>query len=395
MSKITKLFLVDPVCHSRAPTMRAWLQAAAEILPKHFKEVEIWSMECELEAPWLTWRKIPRVSRFMPVQFLFFRCIVWFLFWRLPKGERDRSFLQCTGEHLPYADSRYIHFWNICFSEIAKKKPAEMCVKWRDRLFRHFAVLGERQALKPNATGEWWCVSRGIAAPIKESAPSDSHFCYLPNSYDPKRFNHGVREAARSEARSHYGIAEHEFVLVFCSFGHFVRKGLMQAVQTVNRLSKLGYPVRLLVFGGTERAVSEFQALMKSEGESQDSTHFAGLVSPPEWHLSAGDALFFPSHFEAFSLVEIEAAALGLRLYLTAHPGSEMILKEGVNGRLLPWDVEGMVKILTDEMESGAIRQTHDELGEALSPPEYALALSQLYANAIERKERVAFTRSN
>jgi glycosyltransferase involved in cell wall biosynthesis len=370
--------------------MRAILQVATDVWPKHFVEVEIWSMECEIEAPWLKWRKFPKISPFWAIQCAAFRFMAWRAYKKLSLSELSDSFTQCSGEHLPVVDVRYIQFWNQTFVKISSEKPKEVKISLKDRILTRLAIIAEKQALKPNATGEWWCVSRGIAAPIKESAPSDSHFYYLPNSYDPNRFNHQVREAARREARSHYGIAEHEFVLVFCSFGHFVRKGLMQAVQSVNRLCELGYPVRLLVFGGTERAVSEFQALMKSEGELQDSTHFAGLISPPEWHLSAGDALFFPSHFEAFSLVEIEAAALGLRLYLTAHPGSEMILKEGVNGRLLPWDVEGMVKILADEMESGAIHQTHRELGEALSPSDYAIALSRLYANAIKRKESAA-----
>ena len=127
---------------------------------------------------------------------------------------------------------------------------------------------------------------------------------------------------------------------------------------------------------------------MAALGESADAIRFAGYVAPPEWHLSAGDALIFPSHFEAFSLMEIEAASLGLQLYLTAHPGSEMILREGVNGRLLPWDVDGMVATLTGDITSGVIRESHCELGEALAPDSYANLLSSLYSEAILRKSK-------
>ncbi len=102
-----------------------------------------------------------------------------------------------------------------------------------------------------------------------------------------------------------------------------------------------------------------------------------------EQHLSAADGLLFPSHFEAFSLAEIEAAALGLRLYLTPHYGSEMIIREPENGRLLPWDVAGMAEVLRMELDAGLVTQNHDNVGEALSPDQYAEKITRLYEEAI------------
>jgi glycosyltransferase involved in cell wall biosynthesis len=388
MPSIDRLLVVDPICSRRAPTIRAWLEVAEEVLPKHFKEVEIWSMECELDQPWVKWRKFPKITRFWPIQCAAFRFLAWRAYRRLSRDDLPFTLVQATGEHLPVADIRYIHFWNITYAVIAAQKPVEMNVQLKEQIFRNLAIGGEQKCLKPGATGEWWCVSRGIAAPI--AAPAGSVFRYLPNIYDPARFNPTLRATSRADSRKHYQLSEEDVVFVFAGFGHFVRKGLLQAVQAVNRLRLQGLPTKLLVLGGTESTVIDFRRLMATQGESAEAIHFAGHVTPPEWHLSAGDALLFPSHFEAFSLVEIEAAALGLRLYLTAHPGSEMILREGVNGRLLPWDVEGMVATLAEEIRSGAIYESHRELGEALTPNSYGTLLSTFYSDALLRKSDLA-----
>jgi glycosyltransferase involved in cell wall biosynthesis len=369
--------------------MRGILNAAEEVLPQVFSRVEVWSMENELEdrnLPWLTGRKFPKISPFWPIQCTAFRTMAWRMFRKLPKDKLDSTLTFCSGEHLPEVDVRYLQFWNITQKSLSASKPELFPTGLKERIFRDVAIVGERQALRPGSTGEWWCVSRGIAEPIRNHAPAGSIFRYLPNTYDPKRFNAAIRKRKRAEMRASYGFDETEIVLVFCSFGHFLRKGLLQAVATVNGLRELGHPVRLLVLGGTQRAISEFRQRIKRERLGLEATVFAGMVTPPENHLSAGDAFLFPSHFEAFSLVEIEAAALGLRLYLTAHPGSEMILREGVNGRLLPWEIAGMIRVLDEEIRSGTLHQPHSEMGEALVPAAYAQQLSTFFQWAIENK---------
>jgi glycosyltransferase involved in cell wall biosynthesis len=250
-------------------------------------------------------------------------------------------------------------------------------------------IRGEKKALVPGNTGEWWCVSRGIAAPILRDSPNDIVVRYLPNSYNPERFNHGVRNRYRREMRKHHGFCDDEIVLGFSAFGHFERKGLRQAVQAVALLRANGLPVRMLVLGGNPAAINSFRSAMVRSEVDIDGVHFAGLVSEMEKHLSAADAFFMPSHFEAFSLAEIEAAALGLRLYLTSHPGNEMILRDGINGRLLPWDPTGMADILSEEIRTNTIAKPHHEMGEALTADSYASALAAHYDSAIERKWRI------
>lgn len=231
-------------------------------------------------------------------------------------------------------------------------------------------------------------VSRSIAERIEQEGASGK-FRVLPNPYDPSRFNAAIRSKWRREMRETYQFSNGEFVFVFSSFGHFERKGLLQGIEALSILRERGYPVRLLVLGGTPRTVDRFKKKLASRNLSPDFCRFTGLVNPIEQHLTAADALIFPSHFEAFSLAEIEAAALGLRLYLTPHYGSEMILRAPSNGRLLPWDPAGMADVIEDDLKQGRVGTTHSETGEALTTDAFAVRIRELFEEVIAAKKDV------
>jgi glycosyltransferase involved in cell wall biosynthesis len=104
-----------------------------------------------------------------------------------------------------------------------------------------------------------------------------------------------------------------------------------------------------------------------------------GRVKEIERYLAAADALLFPSYCEAFALVEIESAAMGLRLYVTPHYGSEMILRPPANGRFLPWDARGITTILAEDIDSGVLFQSSGDMGEALDRVGFLHALRERY----------------
>ena len=89
---------------------------------------------------------------------------------------------------------------------------------------------------------------------------------------------------------------------------------------------------------------------------------FTGNVPDVERYLAAADALLFPSYSEAFALVEVEAAACALPLFLTRHHGSEMILQDGVNGRFVDFNAGGIAQVLAEfvsgEWKPSAVAQT-------------------------------------
>ena len=381
-----RLLVIDSSVAAKSPAMRGWLAAASKILPQRFDEVEVWSFTCELEEDWVKWKKIYPVTSRWAIQSIFYERAVRRMIAGLSPEYLAETLIQCTGTHLRRTDIRFIHFWNTAYAEAAAERPNSLRLSVLQKAVGCLIIREERQALVRGNTGEWWCVSRGIAAPILRNSPNDIVVRYLPNSYNPERFNHRIRERHRHEMRESLGFTDDEVVLGFSAFGHFERKGLRQAAQAVAELRAKGYPVRMLILGGRPTAIQSFRSSMSRQRIDTSGLHFAGLVNDMEKHLSAADAFFMPSHFEAFSLAEIEAAALGLRLYLTAHPGHEMILREGVNGRLLPWEPSGMAKILEEEIQCNVLGQTHHEMGEALVAETYASTLAAHYDSAIVRK---------
>lgn len=383
-----RLLVIDSLVSPASPTMKSWLLAAADALPSRFDEVEVWGFRCDLQAPWLKFRHFRPVTNRWAIQWIFYERAVRKMAASLPKSYWDETLVQCTGMHLDRADIRYIQFWHKAYTEAAAARPRFLKLPLKDRILTPWISKREEVALTPGNTGEWWCVSRGIAAPIIRDSRIPPEIRYLPNSYDPARFNPATRNLHRTAMRQHHGFGDNEIVLAFSAYGHFERKGLRQAVQATALLREKGHPVRLLVLGGSAGTIKEFRKAMAAGGVSVDGCVFAGLTDAIERHLSAADAYFMPSHFEAFSLAEIEAAALGLRLYLTAHPGHEMILREHVNGRLLPWEPEGMAAILAEEIERDVITRPHTEMGEAVDPIQYASLMGGLYDAAIHSKWR-------
>ena len=361
--------------------MRAWVDAFP-VVEKMFASVEFWAVECELaDRPGVIWRRVPQYSRFWRIQAIAYQLTVrrW-----MRRAAQRWAIVQCTGCFLPKADVRYIHFWNRALLEEAAARPESLALGPVTRWSTWLAARDEEDVARNSAaTKWWWVVSRSLAKRIQAGETAEGDFETLPNQYDPRRFNPAQRLRWRGPMRERYQLGAHEIVLAFSAFGHFERKGLLQVMEAVSFLRAAGLMVRLLVLGGRDATISSFRKSLRRRGIDDSGTIFAGMVDEMDRHLSAADAFFFPSHFEAFSLAEIEAAALGLRLYLTPHYGSEMILREPENGRLLPWDSRGMANILEEEIKAGRIGTFHTQLGEALDPAGFRRRLGKLYEKAL------------
>jgi glycosyltransferase involved in cell wall biosynthesis len=78
-------------------------------------------------------------------------------------------------------------------------------------------------------------------------------------------------------------------------------------------------------------------------------------VSPtptPEQYYAASDLFLFPSRYEAFSLVTLEAAAAGLPIVAHRINGTEELVQDNVNGWLVPPSADALrdkVTVLRDD----------------------------------------------
>jgi glycosyltransferase involved in cell wall biosynthesis len=380
-----RLIVIDPHVTIKSPSMRAWV-GAFPFIRNLFETVEIWASECDLpEEKGVTWKRIPQRFPTWTLHSKDYQLRVRRMASALPTDSND--LIQVTGCVVPVADIRYIHYWNKALLEEHKSRRETFPLPFIKKLPAFLAALEEKDAVRNSeVSNNWWVVSRSLAEKIKASG-ANGNFEVLPNQSDPSRFSTAVRTEWRERTRIAYGFQPNERILVFSAFGHFERKGLRQAVEAVEHLREMGHPVRFLILGGSPATVESFRKTITYR--QQEACVFAGLVNTIERHLVAADGFLFPSHFEAFSLAEIEAAALGLRLYLTPHYGSEMIMREPENGRMLPWDARGMAEVIADDIRMERLGTIHDQMGEALCPESYAKKLGSLYLSAITNKQAI------
>ena len=173
----------------------------------------------------------------------------------------------------------------------------------------------------------------------------------LPNSYDPLRFN---PEVAESLAGDHPRTVSHSWIrtgsFIFVSTGHYRRKGFFLAVEAVARL-RAHASLRPTARGRRRRRPAPRaprRTRLVPSRVARSSSHSPADVPDVEKYFAAADALLFPSYSEAFALVEVEADACGLPLFLTRHHGSEMILQDGVNGRFIDFDAGRIAAVLAE-----------------------------------------------
>ena len=125
--------------------------------------------------------------------------------------------------------------------------------------------------------------------------------------------------------RVKYEINADEIVLMF--FGHEFRKKGLEFV--IRALPLVKEDVKSLIAGRDnptyyKRLALKFGVL--------DKVIFAGFVSGISEYFAAFDIFVFPTAYEVFSLVTLEAVASGLPILATKVNGTEELIKEGYNG---------------------------------------------------------------
>lgn len=160
----------------------------------------------------------------------------------------------------------------------------------------------------------------------------------------------------RLNFRRQLGLAEDDFVFVF--IGRIVTdKGMTELCHAMQEIS-VGHPqAKLLLIGKMEDgdAIPDDvrQYFLRSE-----NVKYVGVQTDVRPYLLSADALVFPSYREGFPNVPMEAGSMGIPCIVTDINGSNEIIRDGLNGKIIeaPLDNHGhhvhdIVKALTSTME--------------------------------------------
>jgi UDP-glucose:(heptosyl)LPS alpha-1,3-glucosyltransferase len=158
------------------------------------------------------------------------------------------------------------------------------------------------------------------------------------NGVDIKKFHPENKMKYRSEIRQRHGLEDSDFVVLFMGSG-FERKGvgyLIRAVETIPQ------QVAVLIVGKGD--AKKFSNIIKRQ-----RIIFCGPQKDNDKYYAAADIFVFPTIYEPFGNVHLEALASGLPVITTRNSGAAEIIKDNVHGFVIeePEDFRAIAEKIT------------------------------------------------
>ncbi|MCS7278566.1 MAG: glycosyltransferase family 4 protein [Thermodesulfobacteriaceae bacterium] len=164
--------------------------------------------------------------------------------------------------------------------------------------------------------------------------PADK-FIVIPNGVDFTRFNPLVK-TQNEIFRKKFGIPE-KAKIVFFSGNNFKRKGLETLMKALARI-KDSEELYLLIAGKDK---TEYFLELSKKLKINNKVKFLGYVREIEKLYGLADVFVFPSKYDSFASVVIEAMACGVPVITTKTTGASMLIEHGKEGFILEkWDDE-------------------------------------------------------
>lgn len=137
------------------------------------------------------------------------------------------------------------------------------------------------------------------------------------------------RQKHSNEIRKRYGIDSDDLVLLFVG-NPFERKGLRYVLEALPRIKTEN--IKLFILGKDN--VEPYTKLAADLGV-KDKVIFAGLLPGVSKYFGISDIFIFPTLYEPFGLVILEAMASGLPVITSQLAGAAELIEDGKDGLLL------------------------------------------------------------
>lgn len=171
------------------------------------------------------------------------------------------------------------------------------------------------------------------------------------NGVDPEEF-HPPGRSEKENARRELGIQEGVFAILYLGSGFF-RKGLRYLIEGFSRLAPGGSKTPLLLVAGRGKT-GPFERLARTLGVDEN-IRFLGSEFPAFRLYHAADVFVFPTLYEPFGNVCLEALASGLPCVFSSKSGGAEIVEDGVSGLVLndPTDADEIARLIQICMDEG------------------------------------------
>jgi len=151
----------------------------------------------------------------------------------------------------------------------------------------------------------------------------------IHNGVDLSIFNTDCRNEARARGRKKFGIEESDILLIFAST-NFHLKGLEYLIRGMAGVKRPD--LKLLVIGGDDSG--PYERLSETLGIG-DKIIFAGKGKDMKEFYQTGDIFAYPTLYDPFANVCLEAMACGLPVITSRVNGVSDIITDGVDGLII------------------------------------------------------------
>ena len=213
----------------------------------------------------------------------------------------------------------------------------------------YLARIGERLSFAANRSAAYVGVSEGVADEVRLHYPElADRVVSIPNGVDTELFAPGRHSEPARALRERLDISDDRLVAVFVG-SEWERKGLEPLIRALPLTS--GWDVVVAGSGDEKR----YRELADSLGVG-GAVRWLGVSRDVQLVYELADALVFPSSYEAFSLVTLEAAASGLPILATPVNGIGELITDGQSGFLISQEPRTIAQRLGQLAEDPALR---------------------------------------
>jgi UDP-glucose:(heptosyl)LPS alpha-1,3-glucosyltransferase len=187
-------------------------------------------------------------------------------------------------------------------------------------------LLLERKILKGHCFRKVLAISEMVKRNLIEHYHVDEHAIeVIYNGVDLERFHPAHRGRYRKEIRERHSIPDDAFVVLFVGSG-FERKGLAFLLKAAESVP---HPVTVLIVG--KGPAGKYARFIKNQ-----KVVFCGPQKEVHKYYAASDIFVFPTLYEPFGNVHLEALASGLPVITTYLSGAAEIIRDGIHGFVVP-----------------------------------------------------------
>ncbi|GAH97826.1 unnamed protein product, partial [marine sediment metagenome] len=207
----------------------------------------------------------------------------------------------------------------------------------------------------------------------------------IPNGVDLKMFNPANRPLYRDRLRQKHGISRNDLVLMFAG-SDWERKGVLYVIGALSLLPRPD--VKLLVVGSGD---AKFYGQLAELKRVRERIIFVPHPDNLQEYYAASDVFVFPTIYEPFGLVIVEAMASGLPVITSRVAGAADLIIDGVNGLLLraPSNVNDLAAKIELLLSNTELRKTMGEhareTAEKLSWDRVAQKTTDVYNRILSR----------